>query len=97
MISFEYGLYFAWGETSYKSTYNRDNYKWHDDTHDFTKYNSEPMWGIVDNKTVLDPEDDAAYINWDGNWRMPTFDEMKELIDKSPGNGFSIFYMKGTR
>ena len=35
----------------------------------------------MDNKTVLDPEDDAAAVNWGGAWRMPTKDEWKELID----------------
>lgn len=32
-------------------------------------------------KTVLDPEDDAATYQWGGKWRMPTIDDMKELID----------------
>ena len=34
-----------------------------------------------DNKTVLDLEDDAAYIAFGGNWRMPTKEEWQELID----------------
>jgi hypothetical protein len=33
----------------------------------------------VDNKTVLDPEDDAARANWGGAWRMPTYAEWTEL------------------
>ncbi len=32
-------------------------------------------------KTILDPEDDAAYVKWGGDWRMPTNDEFKELLD----------------
>lgn len=35
----------------------------------------------VDNKTVLDPEDDAAYVNWGDSWRMPTYKEWIELHD----------------
>lgn len=34
---------------------------------------------IGDNKTVLDPEDDAVAVNWGGNWRMPTKAEQDEL------------------
>ncbi len=36
-------------------------------------------YGTVDNKTVLEPEDDAAHVNWGGAWRMPTLEEMDEL------------------
>lgn len=34
------------------------------------------------NKTVLDPEDDAAHVNWGGDWRMPTKEEQDELRTK---------------
>lgn len=71
-----YGNYYAWGETSTKETYNWDTYF---DTNDggntFTKYNNEG------GKTVLDPEDDAAHVNWGGSWRMPTKAEWQELED----------------
>ena len=32
-------------------------------------------------KTVLDPEDDAAYVNWGGTWRMPTLAEFRAMRD----------------
>ena len=35
----------------------------------------------MDNKTVLDPEDDAAHVNWGDSWRMPTLDEWEELFN----------------
>ncbi len=35
--------------------------------------------GFTDNKTVLDLEDDAAYVNLGDSWRMPTDDEWTEL------------------
>lgn len=31
-------------------------------------------------KSVLDPEDDAAHVNWGGSWRMPTAAECQELL-----------------
>lgn len=37
---------------------------------------------IGDNKTVLEPADDAAHINWGGSWRMPTYEELDELTTK---------------
>ena len=30
----------------------------------------------------LDPEDDAAYVNWGPQWRTPTLDQMQELEEK---------------
>ena len=43
------------------------------------KYCTDSDYGIVDNKTVLDPEDDAAHVNWQGAWRMPTEAEQDAL------------------
>ena len=77
----EYGDYFAWGEIEPKSEYNWGTYKWCDgDYYNMTKYCSRSEFGIVDNKTKLEPEDDAATVNWGGAWRMPTKEEQVELI-----------------
>ena len=75
-----YGDYFAWGETAPKSTYNWSTYKWcRGSSYTLTKYCTESYYGTVDNKTVLDLEDDAAYVNMGPEWRMPTEDELLEL------------------
>ena len=76
----EYGNYYAWGETETKTTYNWSTYKWCNGDYDtLTKYNTSSEYGTVDNKTVLDLEDDAARANWGGAWRMPTDAEWTEL------------------
>ncbi len=76
----EYGNYYAWGETEPKTTYSWATYKWCNGSYDtLTKYNTSSSYGTVDNKTVLDPEDDAARTNWGGAWRMPTDAEWTEL------------------
>ena len=72
----EYGDYFAWGETETKTDYSWDTYKFTTDGGStFTKYNG------TDGKTTLDPENDAAAVNWGGAWRMPTDAEWTELRD----------------
>ena len=78
----EYGNYYAWGETETKSSYTWTNYKWcnNGSFKNLTKYNTDSYYGDVDNVTILAPEDDIAYITYGGNWRMPTTDEMNELI-----------------
>ncbi|MGN0186456.1 MAG: hypothetical protein ACI392_01750 [Paludibacteraceae bacterium] len=77
----EYGDHFSWGETTTKSTYGCDTYKWatfHKNTF-INKYNTVAKYGTVDNKNTLEPADDAAYANWGGAWRMPTDAEWTEL------------------
>ena len=76
----EPGLYFAWGEVAPKETYSWDNYKWYDSNSDYiTKYDDSNHAG-GGYKTILDPEDDAAAVNWGQGWRMPTIEEWQELF-----------------
>ena len=79
----EYGDYYAWGETAPKSEYNWITYKWSYDGNDkkMKKYCTEGGYGIVDNITVLELTDDAAYINWGDGWRIPTREEWEELAN----------------
>ena len=67
------GNYYAWGETEPQTSnsYSWDSYK----DANLKKYNSS------DGKTTLDPEDDAAYVNWGDSCRMPTHDEFAELLN----------------
>lgn len=82
----EFGDYYAWGEITTKESYSWENYRFrksgsvHDDLK-FSKYNTSSARGTVDNRTQLELGDDVAYVIWGGNWRMPTFDEVKELIE----------------
>lgn len=76
----DYGRYYAWGETSQKSSYDCDSYRYSLDSYcmKYTKYNTKREKGTVDNKVTLDLTDDAARVNWEGSWRMPTRREMEE-------------------
>lgn len=75
----DYGYYIAWGETATKSTFYWDNYRFYVSGEGYSGVEVSKYY--VNNKTFLDPEDDAANVIWGGNWRMPTQAEMKELID----------------
>ena len=95
----EYGNYYAWGETTPKAYYNWSTYKWCNGSAETqTKYCTNSDYGTVDNKTVLDLEDDAARANWGGAWRMPTDAEWTELREnctwtwttKNGVNGYEV-------
>ena len=76
----EYGGYYAWGETEEKEDYSWETYKWCNGSETtITKYCTDSDYGIVDNKTVLEPEDDVATVKWGGDWRMPMKSEQDEL------------------
>ena len=81
----ESGQFFAWGETKSKSEYiwttytllsdgnNKDNAR-------FTKYNFDIKSGDVDGLYRLETSDDVAAVIWSGEWRMPTKEELDELV-----------------
>lgn len=85
----DYGNYYAWGEVLPKEDYSWATYKyangtsWNDPK--LTKYCNNASCGdngFTDNKTTLDPEDDAAHVNWGDSWRMPTDAEWTELHEQ---------------
>ena len=95
----EFGDYFAWGEVEPKTEYSLASYLFStgNDYTALTKYNSS------DKLTELVAADDAATVNWGGEWRMPTQTEWNELKTKctwtrtttgyrvTASNGNSIF------
>ena len=95
----DYGDYFAWGET----VPNKENYAWtttafayyEDGALHFSKYNTDSQYGAIDNKIELDPEDDAAYVNWGPEWRMPTAAQIQELLDQC--NWSSTYEQNGVK
>ena len=80
-----YGDYYAWGETSSKSDYSWSTYKYCNGSYTtMTKYCSDSEYGnngYTDSRTKLELSDDVARQKWGGSWRMPTYDEFRELID----------------
>lgn len=86
----DYGDYFAWGETEPKDYYDLSTYKWYNSLDStLTKY------CIVSLDTRLELNDDAAYINWGGAWRMPTYDELIELCNECTWEETTLNGVKG--
>ena len=64
------GNYFAWGETEPKDTFKLSTYQYYDNDYIYIGNNIET--------TTYD----AARANWGGKWRMPTKNELKELVEQ---------------
>ena len=112
----DYGDYYAWGETEPKADYTWATYKWmqtgQSDWKHITKYTvadgqTDAIWYdaggnfIGDNKTTLEAADDVATAKLGSPWRMPTADEIKELIDNctwtwTTQDGKNGYEVKGT-
>lgn len=81
------------GNTNDGRKFDWANYKWMkkgcSDWKNITKYTraddqTDGDWYsegkfVGDNKTTLSPSDDAAHVNWGGDWRMPTKAEQDQL------------------
>lgn len=77
----EYGGYYAWGETEEKEDYDLDTYKYYlgDLDGDGDNFDSNEYVDIGSN--ISDTQYDVAHMKWGGSWRMPTRDEIKELVN----------------
>lgn len=62
----DYGGYFAWGETSEKEEYTMDTYLY---------------YNVDIGEDISGTDHDVAHVQWGGTWHMPTYDELKELLD----------------
>ena len=70
----EYGDYFAWSETTTKTKYTEDNCPAYG-----LSISELQSQGYIDSEGNLTVQYDAARVNWGGDWRMPTKEELNEL------------------
>lgn len=88
----EYGYYFAWGETTTKSSYTVSN--------SVTYGLSTPELlsrGIIGADGNLTSAYDAATANWGEDWRMPTLYEMEELVNECEWEWTSVNGVSGQK
>lgn len=72
----EYGNYFAWGETSQKEYYAWQSYF-------ENPYDDNDEWiGSATTTDIAGTDKDAATVILGEKWRMPTYEEVKELMEK---------------
>lgn len=80
------GNYYAWGETSSKSTYSMSNY------FDTKTYNVED-YGVINATfnyyngqngiySIVGTDRDVVKRSWGNNWQMPSEEQIRELIEK---------------
>ena len=84
----EYGCYYAWGETKEKKSYNWKTYIHcggsSDTCHDL-------------GKDISGTEYDVATMEWGGHWRMPTKEQIDELLDNCNQDFTTLNGVKGIK
>ena len=104
-----YGDYFAWGETApYYNTPITDPLTWKEGKESgyawqsYCGQSSFQEWSTApyDANKILLLTKDAAHVNWEGDWRMPTKAEFEELRTKcewtwTQKNGINGYEVKG--
>lgn len=97
------GKYYAWAETTVKSSYTFSNYKWGDGIgtngyERYTKYvNNVNYGGVVDKLFDLEPDDDAAHVALGGKWRTPTPEEWEALLKSCTITEKTVDGIKGVK
>ena len=78
----EEGTHFAWGEVEPKEDYSYNTYKWANllKNNEYIKYVTDDWYGLIDFRTTLEPDDDAANVALEGKWHIPTQADVEELL-----------------
>lgn len=77
----EYGNFYAYGETEPKFEYTLENYIWQDPDFDFNGDGEEWERYFKLGETFTGTNYDVAHVKWGDQWRTPTREEWKELIE----------------
>lgn len=96
-----YGDYYAWGETTMKSTYNWSTYRYcNGSSSTMTKYCDNSSYGyngFTDNLTTLEAMDDVAAQKLGSGARMPTAAEWRELIANTTAEWTTVNGVNGRK
>lgn len=92
----EFGDYYGWGETEIRT--DERTWKsciWYGGYRGFTKYTSNPDDEGFDGKYILEAEDDIATVSLGDGWRMPSEEEMRDLVMKCTWTAHELNSVKG--
>ena len=81
-----YGNQYAWGETETKATYNLRTYKYYRNGN-YVSLGSD----------IAGTSYDVAHVKWGGSWKMPSFDQIMELINNCSSEVTKVNGVSGRR
>lgn len=90
-----FGGYYAWGETTTKSNYSSETYL----LGNYSMDGDYSIYSAVVNigSNIAGTSNDAATANWGNPWRMPTYNDFKELNSKCTWEWTEFQNVKGMK
>ena len=88
----EFGGYYAWGETKEKETYTWTTYQYYESDGD--GFVSEEEMTFIGN-SISGTTYDVAHVKLGDGWRMPTFNEAKELLEECTSERITYYGVVG--
>lgn len=79
---------YSWGETTAPIGYDAEGVKW-------DKYYLDEVYHTTDHKTALEECDDVAHLTAGGKWRIPSKNEMEELVATRNNPDYQWWYANG--
>ncbi len=98
----QYGDYYAWGETASKEIYTWATYVHcsgtsSEDMGALLKYNTNGVYGAVDEKKTLESSDDAATAVLGAGNRMPSQEDWQELLSQTTSEWTTVNDVRGRK
>lgn len=87
----EYGNYYGWGEPTGTDVYDNEPIRELNKRFPFREDGTLPPYSIINSSK------DIAKYNWGGNWRMPTKNEVQELLDRCEIQLYESYESRGKR
>ncbi len=87
-VPWEYGGYYAWGETEEKESYSWKNFVHCDGSYNTCHYIGDDISGT---------QYDVAHIKWGGRWCMPSIDQIGLLIDNCTSEWINVNGINGKK
>jgi hypothetical protein len=91
----DFGLYYQWGDVKGYKSVGKHQFSWEEykfgSWDDLTKYNEN------DRKLILDNEDDPVFVATNGKFKMPTKEQMQELINNTNHKWINVDGINGMK
>ena len=88
----EYGGYYAWGETEEKERYAPDSYKYCKYSIDDFEYQYQSL-----GRDISGTQYDVAHVKWGGGWHMPSNSQFVQLQVSCSNEWISLNGVEGTK
>lgn len=85
----KYGHYYAWGETDEKAVYDELSYR-------YGGNKQHKRYTDIGND-IAGSQYDVAHVKWEGNWQMPTKEQMELLKDRCKKEWITYKRVEGCR